>query len=280
MGHELRDLDYMLNHVAAAKPFLIDPECLPTPYTGLGTAKPRSALKIGILKSYGLVQPQPPSAQAIEWAEAQLRAHGFQVTDFDFYQPARAHKIIHELLMHDGMSMARAAFKAGNEPRYPRFYDLIDHALDLVEDSALDREESTIAIATKRFARDVYRKEFLADWINQGDPDIIICPMSPACAHDTGNIRHNPTSPHFWNLLDYPGLAVPTHIRSGAREDYLGSQYEDVEPLTNEDRVTKELWKQHDYTGAPIALNIVAKRHMENELIAAAGMIQKALSLP
>jgi amidase len=80
--------------------------------------------------------------------------------------------------------------------------------------------------------------------------------------------------------LDYPGLAVPTPIRAGSRDDYPNARYEDVEPLGAADQETKMLWTEHDYRGAPIGLNIVAKRHMENELLAAVGMIQQALGLP
>ncbi|SMR45226.1 unnamed protein product [Zymoseptoria tritici ST99CH_3D1] len=280
LSHSLRDLDYMLYHVLAQKPHLLDPACLPIPYTGLGTTKHKSGLKVGILKSYGLIRPQPPSLQAIEWAEAQARNHGFLVTDFKFYQPARAHKLFHELVMHDGMKLANAAFKAGNEPHYPVFDDLISHALDLVDESALETEETAIAIATKRYQRDVYREEFLADWMAQGNPDIVICPMSAASPHDTGNLRHNASHTHFWNVLDYPAMAVPTYIRAGPRTDYPQDQDEDLQPLSGDDEAATDLWRMHDYSGAPISLQVVAKRHMENELLAAVGMIQQALQLP
>ncbi|KJX96929.1 hypothetical protein TI39_contig594g00022 [Zymoseptoria brevis] len=182
--------------------------------------------------------------------------------------------------MHDGMKLANAAFKAGNEPRYPVFDHLISHALDLVDESALDTEEKAIAIATKRHHRDVYREEFLADWMAQGNPDIVICPMSAASPHDTGNLRHNATHTHFWNVLDYPAMVVPTHIRARASADYPQDQYEDVKPLSADVETARDLWRTHDYSGAPISLQVVAKRHMENELVAAVGMIQQFYSCP
>lgn len=60
MGHSLRDLDYFLGHVLSRKLYLKDSDVIPMPYTGLGTGKRPSSLKIGILKTYGMVQPQPP----------------------------------------------------------------------------------------------------------------------------------------------------------------------------------------------------------------------------
>lgn len=77
--------------------------------------------------------------------------------------------------------------------------------------------------------------------------------------------------------MDYPGLIVPTPFKVEGKAEYD----EATSAMLNDvDSVVKQLWKNHNYDGAPISFNIVAKRHMENELLAAAGMIQKALRLP
>lgn len=186
MGHSLRDLDYFLNHVLSQRLHLRDPDTLPIPYTGLGTAKRSRTLKVGILAGYGMVQPQPPVTRAIEWACSQLEQKGFEVMPYKFYEPGLAHKLFNALVIHDGMKAALQALKAGNEPTFPVFEGLIDHAFSLDPEAARGREETAIPIATKRFERDVYRTKFLENWISQGDPDIVICPMSPASAHDTG----------------------------------------------------------------------------------------------
>lgn len=186
MGHSLRDLDYFLGHVLSRKLHLKDPDTLPMPYTGLGTGKRPQTLKVGILTTYGIVQPQPPVSQALEWARSELQQKGFDVVPYTFYEPDRAHRLFNKLVIHDGMKAALEALKVGNEPTFPVFEDLISHAFSLDPEAARGREETAIPIAAKRFERDVFRTEFLKDWISQGDPDIVICPMSPASAHDTG----------------------------------------------------------------------------------------------
>lgn len=90
------------------------------------------------------------------------------------------------------------------------------------------------------------------------------------------NLIHNTSNPHLWNVLDYPGLIVPSPFKVEG-----GSEYNKADPVLSEaDRVVRELWSKHNYEGAPISFNIVAKRHMENELLAAVGMMQEALRLP
>lgn len=91
------------------------------------------------------------------------------------------------------------------------------------------------------------------------------------------NLVHNTSNPHVWNVLDYPGLIVPTPFKVEGKPEYHEA---DAVLLSDADRVVKELWAAHSYEGAPICLNVVSKRHMENELLAAVGMMQSALQLP
>lgn len=92
------------------------------------------------------------------------------------------------------------------------------------------------------------------------------------------NLIHNSSNPHLWNVLDYPGLIVPSPFKVEAESGYDTAGGGTI--LSDADQVTKELWGKHSYVGAPICFNIVAKRHMENELLAAVGMMQNALRLP
>lgn len=85
---------------------------------------------------------------------------------------------------------------------------------------------------------------------------------------------------HFYNLLDYPAIVVPTPIKAQAKDRDGSMEYHDSEPWCDADTETKQLWKDYDYQGAPVCVQIVAKRHMENELMAAVGLMQSALQLP
>lgn len=122
----------------------------------------------------------------IDWARSQLQLGGFDVVPYTFYKPEQAHKLFNNLILHDGMKGAYKALKDGNEPTFPCFEDIVSHAFTHDPEASRGREETATSIAARRFERDVFRREFLDDWMAQGNPDIVICPMSPATAHDTG----------------------------------------------------------------------------------------------
>ncbi|KAI9870327.1 MAG: hypothetical protein M1823_008776, partial [Watsoniomyces obsoletus] len=107
------------------------------------------------------------------------------------------------------------------------------------------------------------------------DVDFVLCPVfvGPAAAHDTA-IYWNYTA--LWNFVDYPGVIVPTGISVGAGEKGKGYK-EGYVPLTKECEDVRRMWDAYDYVGAPICLQVVARRYHDNELFAAVGELQKAL---
>lgn len=281
MGRSLRDVDYVNRVVRGSKPWLRDPECLPVPYSGLGSKGEQKLLKIGILKDYGLVQPQPPAAKAIDWAQKQLEQAGFSTSPFDFFEPKRAHDLYCSVLVPDGWTAIDGILKSSGQPTP----SILDKILKMVyascdpEIATRGKEQPASVIALNRFKKDAYSSEFLHSWIEQGDPDIVIAPMSPACAHDTGLLEYNVSQTHLWNLLDYPGLVVPTPFKVEEKGKYSKAEYEDVPARGEWDSYAKEEWKRADFVGAPVALQILARRRMESELMEAVGRIGEALQL-
>lgn len=281
MARSLRDVDYVNRVVRASKPWLRDPECLPVPYSGLGARGEQKPLKIGILKDYGLVQPQPPAAKAIDWAQKQLEQAGFSTSPFEFFDPKRAHDLYCSVLIADGWTTIDSTLTSSAQPTPP----ILDKILQMVYASCdpsvatRGKEQPASVIALNRFKKDTYCSEFLHSWIEQGDPDIVIAPMSPACAHDTGLLEFNVSQTHLWNLLDYPGLVVPTPFKVEEKGAYSKAEYEEAPARGEWDRKAKEEWKGADFVGAPVALQVLAKRRMEGELMEAVGRIAEALQL-
>ncbi|KAF2171234.1 hypothetical protein M409DRAFT_50700 [Zasmidium cellare ATCC 36951] len=281
LGRTLRDIDYICRLVRGTKPWLKDPEALPIPYTGLQeTGLEKSSLKVGFLEHYSLVHPQPPVKQAMDWVHSQLKAGGFKISPFQFHEPGKAHKIYGSLVCPDGWATVRGGMQAGNEPQNPVLDALVADMIAQDDRAADSQVESSLVVVENKFVRDQYRSAVLTDWIAQGDPDVIITPMSPATAHDTANLKNTASATHFYNLVDYPAIVVPTPIKVQPREKEDSREYYDSESWIDADQETKQLWKDFDYQGAPVCVQIVAKRHMENELIAAVGLMQEALQLP
>lgn len=125
-----------------------------------------------------------------------------------------------------------------------------------------------------RFQRDQFRYKFADSWAAQ-DVDVVIGPafVGPASAHDTAFYW---TYTSLYNLVDYPGVVFPTPIKVEAGEKYAV----DYKPLSKECAHVKELWEQSNFEGAPIDLQVVARRYHDNELFGALATLKDVLQLP
>ncbi|KAF4998732.1 hypothetical protein FGRMN_3058 [Fusarium graminum] len=264
MSNSLRDLNLLMSFVSGSRPWLKDPRLVPIPWTGMLThTKP---LKIGVMMSDGVIAPQPSVTRALEWVVGKLNAKGFLVNPFQPYETEEAMKNMRLAYWPDGGKAFKNYLESGNEP----MHDLTKMNIKDAEGPVLDAE----GVLKLRHARDDFRCRFAKHWEAQ-DVDILICPVSvgPACSHET-TFYWNYTA--FWNYVDYPGITIPTPIKAGAKgtEDYPDTSV----PFCEEEKHVRKLWAERDFTGAPISLQVVARRYHDNELFAAVTEIDKAIN--
>lgn len=266
----LRDMDLFMSIMSAAKPYLEDPSLVPIPWTGL-SGKPTSSstpLKIGFMMNDGDIVPQPPVTKALEWARSRLeQAPGFEIKSFEPFQTAKAIKNIRLSYWPDGGKGSYEHLHARGEPILP----LTEWIL---RDAAEAGELTATQLHHERVARDTFRIDFARHWEAQ-DVDLIISPafVGPACSHDTA-LHWNYTA--FWNYVDYPGVVVPTPVKAGAKGT---EEYPAGEPLSDACKTIRQFWAEGDFEGAPINLQIVARRHHENDLFHGLEALKEVLQL-
>ncbi|KAF1935409.1 general amidase-like protein GmdB [Clathrospora elynae] len=269
-SRSLRDLELFMTTVLSQKPYMQDPQLIPLPWTGLNT-KAKRPLKIGIIENNGFIDPQPPVKRAIAWARQRLsdpkHSNILQVKDFKPYNAAEAWAKIRRMYWPSGGKPLKDGITSIGEPVLPlsdwTWKDAEPHGI-------LGAEE----VNDLRAQRDDFRYRFVDDW-NKQDVDIVIGPafVGPASAHDTA---------FYWpytalyNLVDYPGVVVPTPIQAEAKEEYAA----DYKPLSDECKKVKELWEASDFEGAPINLQVNARRYHDNELFGALAVLKDILDLP
>lgn len=249
-----------MRSILQAKPHLFDPNLTVVPWTGLrmpievGVERP---LKIGVMMDDGIIEPQPPVRRAMEWAVKQLETSSLlTLKPFKPRRAADALSLIRRMYWPDGGEGVLAAAIASGEP--------IHYLTQYVMKDAAGLPQSAADITSLRVQRDEYRWQFAKDWTEQ-DVDLIFCPMffSPAPAHDT-SLYWNYTA--MWNILNFPGVVFPTPIKAGKK----GSEACALEmSLGGKDDHVREMWDTHDYEGAPIALQLVARKHYDNFLFGA-----------
>ncbi|KAK3319023.1 amidase signature domain-containing protein [Apodospora peruviana] len=272
MCASLRDMDLFVSVVLAAKPYLEDPRVIPIPWTGLTGPKSSGPLKIGIMTSDGVNIPQPPVLRALEWAKSQLskQPDAFEVKPFAPYQTARAMANINQAYWPDGGKGVREHLAKTGEPMFP----LTEWTLKNVDPNV---ELPPSGLLKQRVDRDNFRMGFAQHWTSQ-DVDILICPafVGPACEHETA-FYWNYTA--FFNYVDCPGVVFPTPIKA-LKKGEEGYPEEFKEPLGEQDTHIREMWDKGDFEGAPVALQVVARKYHDNLLFGALDQVKDALGLP
>ncbi|KAJ4250116.1 hypothetical protein NW762_011926 [Fusarium torreyae] len=270
MCRSLRDMDFFVKCILSAKPYLKDPRLVPIPWTGLQTPL-RRPLKIGFINNDSFIEPQPPVKRALNWARTLLANPKYDsmidVKDFKVLGSVDAWSHIQRMYWPDGGKLAKDAILATGEPIHP----LTEWIWQTAEPSGMLTAKE---ISLMRRERDEFRWAFAQSWQDQ-DVDIILGPafVGPASAHDTA-LYWNYTS--LYNLVDYPGVVIPTPIKT-ARDEKYDPQYV---PLSDACRHTKELWEISNFEGAPVNLQIVARKYHDNELFGALEVLKDVLKLP
>ncbi|KAL3954324.1 hypothetical protein ACCO45_012280 [Purpureocillium lilacinum] len=244
MCNSLRDMDLFMRVVLAAKPYLTDPRLIPIPWMGTNSPARPEPIKIGILMNDGVITPQPPVIKALEWAREKLEASGaFTVKPFAPYRTAEAIK----------NPLTEWVLKAAAGP-----------------------DVGSSGVHEMRVARDAFRCDFAEHWQAQ-DVDVVLCPVfvGPACEHET-SWYWNYTA--FWNYVDYPGAVFPTMIKAGKKGSEAYAP-EVASPLSDEDKHVRRLWDNGDFEGAPINLQVVARKYHDNDLFAALAAMQPVLEI-
>ncbi|KAI4718774.1 fatty-acid amide hydrolase [Aureobasidium sp. EXF-10727] len=265
MCRSLRDLDLFMHSVLEQRPHLVDPLLIPLPWTGFQTST-TGRLKIGVLDMDGFITPMPPITRAISWARAQLSScDNVQVKSFAPYQAREGLALVRKLFLPDGGAGFRSALAAVGEPEHYLSTAVLDTATD---------SSDIVALAQLRLDRDVFRRQMASHWTSQ-DVDVVLMPafVGPASAHDTA-IYKSYTS--IWNLVDYPSVAIPTPLVAKAKDV---EKYADDNVLGPEDEYVRRAYEDTCFEGAPLGLQLVARKHHDNLLFGALQLLKEPLQL-
>ena len=206
MARTLDDLTYFARAIVGMQPWKYDYSCTLFAWRAEVESecaeKPR--LRVGVLRTDGVVDPSPACARALGMAEAALRAQGHEIVEIsppDMYEALRLSSL---LLNADGCQMFRSSFRRGewedrgarqmsflmNLPRPLKYiyylwvkYVRRDHVwAGLVRDWHAKSAYENWQLVAKR---EEYRGRWF-DWWNGANIDFLIAPpnATPALPHD------------------------------------------------------------------------------------------------
>lgn len=253
------------------KPWRQDPSLTVKPWTTDAETLGKK-LKIAIEWDDGVVKPHPPAIRAMKEVKEACEKAGHTVVDWVPFEHAKAWDIISELYFPDGGEAAYVPLKASGEPILPLTKYIIDEQPCVKNHNMHEYWE----LCSRR---DAYREAYALHWSATGDPktgegevDVIICPTTPGVAplHDTA--RYWPYTSQ-WNLLDYPACVFPV----GFVEIEKDPKEEGYTPMNEKDKYNYELYSPEKYVGAPISLTLVGRRYMDEKVMAALEVVEKAM---
>lgn len=274
MARSLRDVELYMKVMVDSKQYLHDPRIIPIPWTGLQTPRSNEPIKIGLMMTDGVITPQPPVLQALEWAKSCLlkSSDKFVVKPFLPYDAALAMKHIGVMYWPDVALNTKKALAATGEPIHPLTKTVLSTVTSTWDDpNGPEKEKTATEISQMRVTRDQYRCDFVEKW-NEQDVDVVLAPcyVGPASKHDTA-YYWNYTA--LWNFVDYPSIVLPTPVTVQEKTPYAG----EWKALSEKDAHVKEMWDEGGFEGAPINLQVIGRKYHDNQMIGIVGELQKVL---
>ena len=230
LAHSMRDIELFFKVVSEQKPWELDPDVLPSPWTDFFPASGRK-LRIGVVRRDGVMELHPPILSVLDEVAGKMKSAGIEVVDMDITS-----------LFSQCQSLANALFgvEGGNN-----MFDLLESAKEPLSPWLATRLRRKAPLPFDKVRelqgkRTELQRQFLKIWrdSNGREIDAFITPVAP---HPVPPIdRWNGVSyTSSFVLLDYPAGVVP--VRLFEKKDTKGEIK--GKPSGSWDKANRELCK-------------------------------------
>ena len=231
LAHSMRDIELFFRAISDQKPWELDPDVLPSPWSSLPSAAGRK-LRIGVVRRDGVMEPHPPILHLLDEVAAKMKGAGIEVVDMDItHLFSQCQSLANALFGVEGGNTIFDILESANEPLSPWLSTRIRRRAPL----PLDKVRELQARRTE------LQKEFLKIWKDAKGQEIdaLICPVAP---HPVPPVdRWNGVSyTSSFVLLDYPAGVVP--VRLFEEKDTEG-ELPEGKPIGSWDKANRELCK-------------------------------------
>ncbi|KAL6720353.1 hypothetical protein ACLMJK_002274 [Lecanora helva] len=279
MGTSLDAIKMVMSSLLSMKPWMRDPRVVKMPWdddvekSTLGRAMPDGSaiqglhLKLGILWTDGVVTPHPPVARGLRVLNDLLKYKCHVVVDWKPPSHSEAKRIHSAFLKADGAHDIHHQLDLSGEPLIPP----LRKGMQLREPTPLLEYQGLTIEGNK------YNEAYCDYWntTSNGDGqrvDAVIMPAAPHAAVIPGKFSHNAYTESI-NLMDYSVVVMPVTTADKSIDVFD----HDYEPVNETDRMNWLAYDPEVYDGAPVGLQIVARKHEEEKVWAIAKIIDAAL---
>ncbi|KZF18934.1 acetamidase [Xylona heveae TC161] len=271
--HSVQDMKLFVTSVLSNEPWKYDSKVVPLPWrqSEEDTIKAKinsSGLRIGYYNFDGNVLPHPPILRGIQTVVSALREHGHTVIDWTPYKHDHAVNLIDRIFASDGGQDIFSVLQESGEPAIANIQDLVNPSL-----SKVDMNE----LWDVQLQKWKWQCEYLEQWNQReeeagGEIDAFIAPISPTAA-----IRHNQFKYYGYasaiNLLDWTSVVVPVTFA----DRNIDPKVVDYQPVNALDGIVQAEYDPEAYHGAPVAIQVVGRRLIEERIMTIAQEIGRLL---
>ncbi|ORY68601.1 amidase [Pseudomassariella vexata] len=298
MTRTLNDLTYFTRSLISMQPWKYDPSVHPLPWRPEMEQEfaEKKKLRVGVMRTDGVVDPSPACIRALEKAEAALKAQGHEIVEINPPSPYEALHLGAHLLNADGCQMLKSFFRYGewedpgarqmsflmNLPRpikyiyylWVKYVRRDDIWAGLIKDWHAKSAFKNWKLVSKREA---YKVKWF-DWWNSVNVDFLLTPpnATPAVPHDGMKDAVSSCGYTFlFNLLDYTCGIVPIlHVDKNL--DKLPADF-NIKKLNGVAQGAYKLYDAEAMHGLPVAVQIVGRRLEEEKVLAIMKRVEDAL---
>ncbi|KAL9112148.1 MAG: hypothetical protein Q9227_003525 [Pyrenula ochraceoflavens] len=280
MSTSLGGLELILRSVLSTKPWIRDPAVVPIPFRqdvideylsraeSNGRVKAtEQPLKLGIFWNDGLVGPHPPITRGLHMLNQAVKKAGHKVVNWKPPSQETPKNIHVSFLKADGAHDVHAQLDLSGEPLIPELRDSM----------ALRPPTGLLEYQGKTLEGLDYENEYSDYWNSTANADgqivdAVIMPVAPHAAVIPGKYYHTAYTEAI-NLLNYSVVVIPV-TKADKNVDVFDHSYQ---PLNERDRLNWEAYDPEIYDGAPVGLQIMARKFEEEKVWAIAKIVHAAL---
>ncbi|PQK17842.1 hypothetical protein BB8028_0009g00450 [Beauveria bassiana] len=299
MARTLNDLTYFTRSVIQMKPWEYDYSVHPIPWRSdvEEAYSEKKQLRVGVMRTDGVVDPSPACARALEMTVRALRAEGHEIVDnITHPEPYEALQIASQLLDADGVQTAMSFFRTGEgndrgvaQMRFyfnlPRVFKYVHYLWvryvrrDPVWAGILRNwhPKTTYQYWQLIAKREAYKRRWFDFWEEKGF-DFIVAPPNATPAVPHGGMHDACSSCGYtflFNLLDYTAGVIPvTHVDKD--KDQLPKGF-NVCSLNGVARGAYRHYNADDMHGLPVGVQVIGRRLEEEKVLTLMKRVEDAL---
>ncbi|KAM5382359.1 hypothetical protein ACJA88_004154 [Fusarium oxysporum] len=298
MARTLNDLTYFTRSIIQMKPWTYDYSCHPLPWRSdiEKEFSEKRNLRVGILRTDGVVDPSPACRRALEMTESALRNAGHEIVEIDPPSPYEALCLASILLCSDGLKTVKSFFRWGewndrgaaqmslyfSLPRPVKYlhYLWVKYVRGDAIWAGLLRNwhpQSGYEIWQLNAKRELYKRKWFEWWDNSG-VDCLIAPpnATPAVPHRGMHDACSSCGYTFmFNLLDYTAGVLPvTHVDQ--TRDQLPGDFS-LNSLNGIAQGAYKLYNANAMHGLPVGVQVIGRRLEEEKVLAIMKRIEEAM---